>query len=439
MPAITNVNELQAMNNDLAGTYWLANDIDATATAGWNGGAGFLPIGNAGTKFTGSFNSLGHTISDLFINRPATDFIGLFGYTNGATITDCALTDVDITGDDWLGGLIGYANNTIINGSYVTGAIGVGVGSAYVGGFAGQMEGCTVTSCYSTATINGSTTSSYVGGFVGSEGQSTANTFTNCYATGNVTANTIIGGFVGQCYGRGTIYTSCYARGDVTSAGAAGNYMGGFAGGNSSLDDTAFSECYAIGDVSSTNGTWGIGGFAGDFNDIFTVSDCYARGDVTAVNGQAVGGFIGYCKESIITDAYSTGAVTGSLDVGGFCGDKATATITDCFWDTQTSGQAASDGGTGKTTAQMKTKATFTDVNWDFIVIWFINGITNDGYPFFFAMPPEPLPDSPRRTVAVEEKITLESIRNLEMAARGRFFIDKEGNAVYKSRFARNA
>ncbi len=41
--------------------------------------------------------------------------------------------------------------------------------------------------------------------------------------------------------------------------------------------------------------------------------------------------------------------------------------MTDCFWDTQTSGQAASAGGTGKTTAEMQTENTFTDADWDFV------------------------------------------------------------------------
>jgi hypothetical protein len=41
-------------------------------------------------------------------------------------------------------------------------------------------------------------------------------------------------------------------------------------------------------------------------------------------------------------------------------------TVTGCFWDTQTSGQATSAGGTGKTTAELQTAATFLDAGWDF-------------------------------------------------------------------------
>jgi hypothetical protein len=51
----------------------------------------------------------------------------------------------------------------------------------------------------------------------------------------------------------------------------------------------------------------------------------------------------------------------------GLLGDNGHGTITSCFWDIQTSGQATSAGGTGKTTAEMQTAATFVDAGWDFV------------------------------------------------------------------------
>ena len=433
MPAIANVNDLQNMNNDLAGDYWLSGNIAAAATSGWNGGAGFIPVGAFGTEFTGTFDGKGYVITDLFIDRDATDNVGLFGYIDGATITDAVLTGVDITGDDYVGGCIGYAQNSTITGSSTTGTVtGQKVASRYVGGFAGGLYNNTVTSCHSTATVDGGTTDDRMGGFVGADLGD--NTYTSCYATGSVTGDGILGGFAGQIYG-GSTYTSCYATGDVIGDG---DYIGGFGGGYSTAGGTTFSQCYANGNVSSANGTWAVGGFIGDIDDTWTATDCYAMGDVTASNAQAVGGFVGFSDNGTITNCFSKGAVIGDTDVGGFCGDN-DGTITDCFWDTQTSGQAASDGGTGQTTAEMKRRRTFTDAGWDFATIWSINGITNNGYPWHFAMPPEPIPDSPRDTVAVEDKITLETIRNVEMAAGGRFYVNAEGKAVYKSRHARNA
>jgi len=155
---------------------------------------------------------------------------------------------------------------------------------------------------------------------------------------------------------------------------------GGFAGqtdGTTSID-----QCYSTRTVTNTANNDSIGGFVG-YNDGATINDCYSRSEVVGGTSDKVGGFVGQnAVGKTITDCYSTGAVAGDTDVGGFCGDNY-GTITTCFWDTQTSGQAGSDGGTGKTTAQMKTEATFTDAGWDFTAIWDIDGVTNNGYPFF--------------------------------------------------------
>ena len=78
---------------------------------------------------------------------------------------------------------------------------------------------------------------------------------------------------------------------------------------------------------------------------------------------------VGYNYEGTITNSYSTGTVSGSSDyVGGLVGYNYGGTITNSYWDIQTSGQSSSDGGTGKTTAQMKQQATFS--GWDFDTIW---------------------------------------------------------------------
>jgi hypothetical protein len=76
---IRDVDELQVMQSGLSGRHALAVNIDATATAGRNGPLGFSPAGNDVTRFTGTFDGLGHTIAGLTINRPGTDYVGLFG------------------------------------------------------------------------------------------------------------------------------------------------------------------------------------------------------------------------------------------------------------------------------------------------------------------------------------------------------------------------
>ena len=58
---------------------WLA---DNNPTQGWQ------PIGNATSKFKGHFEGNGHKITGLIINRSTTDYIGFFGYTDGAAISN---------------------------------------------------------------------------------------------------------------------------------------------------------------------------------------------------------------------------------------------------------------------------------------------------------------------------------------------------------------
>jgi len=82
--------------------------------------------------------------------------------------------------------------------------------------------------------------------------------------------------------------------------------------------------------------------------------------------------------------------VTGAQEVGGLVARNHDGTVTSSFWDTQSSGQATSNGGTGKTTAEMRDFATFSGAGWNIYTvapgsanstcIWnIVNGVT---YPF---------------------------------------------------------
>jgi hypothetical protein len=97
-----------------------------------------------------------------------------------------------------------------------------------------------------------------------------------------------------------------------------------------------------------------------------------------------------------VTDSYSTGNVTGNSSVGGLVGDDgSTGTVGDSFWDTETSGQATSDGGTGRNTTEMRDIATFSGVGWNIVAVvlnetnpaytW--NIVNNVTYPFLSWQP----------------------------------------------------
>ena len=119
---ITDVYQLQEMQNDLAASYVLGNDIDASGTVSWNGGEGFEPIGQGANPFIGTFYGQGHTITGLFINRSSNIHVGLFGFTDSsAVIQNGGLSDADVTGSVETGTLVGYNNGSIISCCWASG------------------------------------------------------------------------------------------------------------------------------------------------------------------------------------------------------------------------------------------------------------------------------------------------------------------------------
>ena len=121
--------DLQGINGN-SGYYALGANIDATATSGWDGGAGFMPIGAYGA-FSGTFDGLGHTINNLTISRPSSYNQGLFGYAGNATLRNVGLTNVNVTGYGKVGGLVGYNGAGTITASASVGSSGNGSAYAY--------------------------------------------------------------------------------------------------------------------------------------------------------------------------------------------------------------------------------------------------------------------------------------------------------------------
>ncbi|MEP6908774.1 MAG: YDG domain-containing protein, partial [Pseudoxanthomonas sp.] len=132
----------------------------------------------------------------------------------------------------------------------------------------------------------------------------------------------------------------------------------GMTGTGASISDLGL----AGGSISGNNNVGAIagsnaGGLVGD-NTGGAIANSYASGNVTGNNGSAIGGLVGENTGGTINTSYSTGVVAGSSGTGGLVG-SGTGTVSDSYWDTQTSTKATSAGGTGKTTAQMKQAATF--------------------------------------------------------------------------------
>jgi hypothetical protein len=98
-------------------------DIDASATSGWNSGTGFVPIGAFSNRFTGRFDRLGHTISNLVIDRPSTDDVGLFGVVEGAPLRNVGLSGGRVTGRKGFGELVGRNSVGAVSASYAMGQV----------------------------------------------------------------------------------------------------------------------------------------------------------------------------------------------------------------------------------------------------------------------------------------------------------------------------
>jgi hypothetical protein len=228
---------------------FMASDFESGGDF-YNGGSGFIPIGNGSNFFTGSYDGDGHTISGLFISRSGTSNVGLFGYIFNTEIKNTGLINADISGNNTVGGLVGLKS------------------------------GGTISKSYSTGSVNG---------------------------------NNVVGGLVG------------------------------------------WNQVNTISTIS-------------------TISNSYSTGSVNGT--QYIGGLVGFKHSGTISNSYSTGSVIGSSNVGGLVGSGFGGGITNSFWDTETSGRSTSYGGTGETTAGMKTQSTFT--GWDFTETWEMIG---DNYP----------------------------------------------------------
>ncbi|MEY4503718.1 MAG: hypothetical protein RL154_6, partial [Pseudomonadota bacterium] len=186
----SNNGTLQGIQGALTGNFVLGANIDASGTSTWNTNTGWTPIGSSSSSyFSGTFDGLGHSVSGLTINRPTTDNIGLFGYfnTSTASLSNIGLTNVSITGQDNVGGLVGYATGNIIN-SYATGTINA---RSYAGGLIGQQATGSIESSHASVavTVNSDSSGGYIGGLVGTTAGAA---ITNSYATGNVSFTTTL-------------------------------------------------------------------------------------------------------------------------------------------------------------------------------------------------------------------------------------------------------
>lgn len=260
------------------------------------------------------------------------------GSYNGQNHTIDGLT-ISRSGSVWQG-MFGFTSGANISNLNLTNVSITSGGNC--GGVIGRAEGGTINYCKVTGSISGGQSTAGIAGL-------TYGTAINyCVNKSSISGNGNTGGLVGSCYDNSQI-KFCYNEGAVVSAGS---YSGGL-----------------IGYLTNSN-----------------IQNCYNRGSIQG--GAETGGLVGRFQQSYIIYCYSTGLVSGS-SCGGLLGLYYYDDFKNCYWDTTTSMQTASNSGSmtygisnvaGFSTSLMKQQSSY--LNWDFSSIWGISPRINNGYPY---------------------------------------------------------
>lgn len=288
--------ELDSVRHYLDAYFIQTANIDLSVS--YSDDTGWQPIGTSSSPFSGEYDGQGYSIDGLFIELGTSTDVGLFGQTSySASLSDIHLINVDVTGNESTGGLVGYNESTI----------------------------------------------------------------TKCSVSGSVTGNDLnTGGLIG--YNKSRIYESFS---DVTVDGE--SRTGGLVG-ISATDNTVIEQSFVRGDVT---GSTFVGGLIG--SNYGEIIDSYTHASVT---GDAyVASFSGGNYYAIIR-SFATGPVTvlnSSLEAFGIAAyDDGDATVTNSYWDINTTGVTSESlGGTPLTTSEMYQAASYT--NFDFTTVWSID------------------------------------------------------------------
>ncbi len=391
---------------DLSQLSWYAEALDAhfvLATDIDCGGTRLYPLGDLG-QFEGHFDGQGHSLSNVLIHQPGSDFVGLFskiGYEG--RVSRLRLETVQINGKERVGGLAGEITGGyevreeedgsfkvdltfgVIDGCEVTGAVGAG---NFGGGLVGMMFGGRINDSRGSVEVTGE---SYLGGLVGYAGIGIIDA---CSATGSVSGQDRVGGLVGFLLAVDVlrhIDGQQFKLGLIRDAVAGGTvsaktYVGGLAGIQYSA---VIDRCFSTGKVTASN--WFAGGLVGDNQQGSAVRESYSTGGVEAL--QSVGGLVGWNTHGTISNAYATGNLAGNSR-GGLVESMFVGSIVGGYWDMEATGVAASAGGEGRTTEAMTYPHgadTYTD--WDFQAVWAADedASRNGGYPWLrgVTVPPD--------------------------------------------------
>ncbi|MDH5582181.1 MAG: hypothetical protein OEY33_09780, partial [Bdellovibrionales bacterium] len=312
-------------------------------------------------NFTGNYDGNGFKLINFRNLGAGSTNHGVFAETSGATLKNIHVRNVLLSDYSSQGGLVGYADNTVIDNCSVTGDLN---GITYVGGLVGRLNNSTVQNSYAEIYIHDS--NDQKGGLVGrAEGNSLIrNSHASIYMNNSVghhqggLAGVVNSSKVTRSYSEGIInHTSSYQN--------AGGLIGIFENGS------YLSESYSFTNVS---GGYYVGGLVGRMLGSSKLRYSYSAGDVKG-SYDDVGGLIGRMDNGTVKQAFSLGVVDGddaSLS-GGFIGNFLSGTVEEGYYNKDPGfDNSTSPAGIGKTLVELSNPETFK--GWHFGNVWAYDG-----------------------------------------------------------------
>lgn len=291
------------LQKDIDITDWLIDE--GLTNQGWS------PIGTSSQPFKGILIGNNHKISGLFIQRGSQNYVGFFGCTDGANISDLTIEGTSFVGSSYFGVLVGSAANSTFTNCHVNVSGNVSAASGeYVGGFGGAASKCTVTNCSVEAIVNG-TGAKYVGGFGG--GATNGTTISGTTANVTVTSNAeCVGGLLG--YTKTATITNSIVTGNIAGTSC----VAGFIAKTEGTDN--ITNCIYRGDLNGEKYIGGISAYLAE-GSLSSFTSCCTRGKITATDNY-VGGILGVSqgKSLRINCCSHYGDIYGKTYIGGISG-----------------------------------------------------------------------------------------------------------------------
>jgi hypothetical protein len=302
--------------------------------------------------FTGTFEGKDYTISNFTIDASSVNNIGLFSQISGASIQNLTLQAFNITGNQWVGALVGIVTGganivenihvlgSMINGDNRVGGLLGAIGSSQLGPDPGNLM--TLSSINYSGDVNGQGNQGRVGGIVG-EAENFTIDISDITYTGNVKGDSQIGGILGGVYGSTLTAISVNNKGKVIgSGGSVGGIVGLFWGPSMTISNSANTE-----EVIGGEDVGGIAGYVR--NGLLNISNVINSGSITA-NSYGAGGIIGYVSQentvmiSHTTNSGMVSVVSGFLqNAGGIIGWAQISSID--ISNTSNEGEVSVDNG----------------------------------------------------------------------------------------------